>query len=89
VADIPSWYPDWARELADLFFAKSTCLYVLNGNVNDLVYCPQASAWDGQFVDLADFLSQQVFGSWDLVLSFDLGRGLQVIAGGDANDTRR
>ena len=84
VADIPSWYPDWARELADLFFAKSTCLYVLNGNVNDLVYCPQASAWDGQFVDLADFLSQQVFGSWDLVLSFDLGRGLQVIAGGDA-----
>lgn len=84
MADVPAWFPDWARELADLFFAKSTCLYVLNGNVNDLVYWPAAGNSDGQFVDVADFLAGQVFGPWDLVLSYDLGRGLQVVAAGNA-----
>ena len=32
---------------------------------------------------LADFLAEQVFGRWDLVLYYDLARGLRVFAGRD------
>lgn len=89
-SSIPAWFPSWATEIADLFFAGNTCMFVVHGNVNDLIYCPADSTVPGQrrqknFSGLADFLSQQLFGSWDVILSYDLGRGIQVESGGDAN----
>ena len=33
---LPAWYPAWARELADLYFSGTTCLFILHGNVHDL-----------------------------------------------------
>ena len=36
----PDWYPAWARDLADLYFSGTTCVFVLHGNVNDLIRCP-------------------------------------------------
>jgi SpoVK/Ycf46/Vps4 family AAA+-type ATPase len=82
-ASVPDWYPGWAREMADLYFAANTCVFVLNGNVNDLVYCPSPNAPHpgNQFCDLTEFISQQIFGSWDIVVAYDLGRGIQVHAG--------
>src|ERR1041384_5929786 len=38
---LPSWYPAWAKELADLFFSGRTCVFVLHGNVHDLIRCPR------------------------------------------------
>ena len=32
---------------------------------------------------LAEFLAEQLFGRWSLVLHYDLGRGLRVLAGRD------
>lgn len=108
---VPDWYPNWAKELADLFFAANTCLFVIHGNVNDFVYSkitpatkaidsppqvaptasaaaknsggPKVSADGGTFCGLTEFLSQQLFGSWDIVVSYDLGRGIQAEAGAD------
>ena len=40
---------------------------------------PTGSSYGG----LADFLAEQVFGRWDLVLYYDLARGLRVFAGSD------
>lgn len=64
-------------------------MFVVHGNVNDLVYSPSGNAQDtptldSQFSHLNDFFAQQLFGSWDVVLSFDLGRGIQAVAGADA-----
>lgn len=79
-ARIPEWFPAWAAELSDLYYSGSTSLFVLHGNVHDL--CPLAA--DGSvFGGVADFLAEQVFGRWDLVLYYDLARGLRVFAGRD------
>src|SRR5436305_1402362 len=80
--ELPAWYPPWARELAELYFSGTTSLFVLHGNVHDLIPC--AAAETPAYASLADFLATQVFGSWDVVLHFDLGRGLRVLAGDDA-----
>ena len=82
----PDWYPGWASELANLYFAANTCLFVIHGNVNDLVHCKSEDK-DGKQIDrfcrLTDFLSEQMFGSWDVVTSYDMGRGIQAQAGPD------
>lgn len=80
---LPEWYPGWARELADLYFSRTTCLFVLHGNVHDLI----PSLEDGRtaYSNLPEFLASQVFGSWDLVLHYDLARGLRALAGSDAD----
>jgi AAA+ superfamily predicted ATPase len=79
---LPQWYPAWTKELAELYFSGTINTFVLYGNVHDLVRCQD----DGKttFVDLSDFLATQVFGSWDVTLSYDLGRGLRPVAGDNA-----
>jgi hypothetical protein len=76
---IPAWYPPWAKELAELYFAGSTSFFILHGNVHDFVRGER-----GEFCSLSEFLAQQVFGEWDIVLSYDLGRGLRAEAGSDS-----
>ena len=36
-APLPPWFPGWARDLADLYFSGTTCLFILHGNVHDLL----------------------------------------------------
>ena len=35
-ARVVRWFPSWAREFADQYFAGTTCVFVLHGNVHDL-----------------------------------------------------
>jgi ATP-dependent 26S proteasome regulatory subunit len=79
---LPGWYPGWASNLANLYFSGTTCLFVLHGNVHDLVRVPGGP--QSQYCSLTDFLAKQLFGRWDLVLGYDLSRGLRVLAGDDA-----
>jgi AAA+ superfamily predicted ATPase len=77
---IPEWFPRWAAELSELYFSGSTSLFVVHGNVHDLVpLCADGSIYGGA----SDFLAEQVFGRWDLVLYYDLARGLRAFAGRD------
>ncbi len=78
---LPEWYPAWTKELADLYFSGTINTFVLYGNVHDLVRCRADGSTS--FVDLSDFLATQVFGAWDVILSYDLGRGLRALAGSD------
>jgi len=79
---LPAWYPPWARDLADAYFARTTCVFVLHGNVHDLIAAP-AGGQDA-YLSLPEFLSTQVFGGWDVVIGHDLSRGLRMLAGSDA-----
>ena len=79
-ARVPEWFPAWAAELSELYFSGSTSLFVLHGNVHDFV--PLSD--DGKaYGSLPDFLAEQIFGRWDLVLYYDLARGLRAFAGRD------
>jgi AAA+ superfamily predicted ATPase len=78
---IPEWFPAWASKLSDLYFSGTTSMFVLHGDVQDLVRTGDDSA--PAYGTLADFLATQIFGRWDLVLHYDLARGLRAFAGPD------
>jgi AAA+ superfamily predicted ATPase len=85
--DLPAWYPPWALSLADLYFSGSNSVFVMYGNTFDLVPLSDPEGEDrARYGGLAEFLAEQLFGRWDLVLHYDLGRGLRVFAG--ANEKR-
>jgi AAA+ superfamily predicted ATPase len=77
---VPDWFPAWAAELSELYFSGSTSMFVLHGNVHDMV---PLSGEGSSYGSLSDFLAEQVFGRWDLVLYYDLARGLRAFAGRD------
>ncbi len=84
---MPSWYPAWTRELAELYFSSTTCLFILHGNIHDLFHAP---ALDGDsYCNLPEFLATQVFGAWDVVLHNDLAGGLRPLAGNDSERHER
>jgi AAA+ superfamily predicted ATPase len=67
--------PDWARQLSEKYYSRTLSMFVLHGNVHDLV------AWkrdEGlvEYVPLSKFLNEGLFGRRDLVLSYDRGGGL-------------
>jgi SpoVK/Ycf46/Vps4 family AAA+-type ATPase len=80
-ADLPVWFPGWATQLADLYFSGTTSAFVLHGNTYDVFRI--GSDGDRRYGVLAEFLAEQVFGRWSLVLHYDLGRGLRALAGRD------
>ena len=78
VSGLPSHFPPWAAKLAELYFSGTTSMFVLHGNVFDLVRMnADGSRWGG----LAEFLAEQLFGRWDVILHYDLARGLRPLAG--------
>ena len=79
-ADFPEWVPPWAHQVADLYFSGTTAAFVLHGNTYDLF---RMDAKAERYGVLAEFLAEQLFGRWSLVLHYDLGRGLRVFAGRD------
>ena len=84
---VPPWFPDWAREFADQYFSGTTCLFLLHGNVHDLLRL--GGGRDGPFGSLPEFLTTQLFGTWDVVLRYDLSHGLRPYAGADGERLRK
>lgn len=79
VGNLPAWFPGWARKLAELYFSGTTNTFVLHGNTFD--FTRVASGDTRRFGSLAEFIAEQLFGRWDLVLHYDLARGLRCLAG--------
>src|SRR5262245_33887898 len=61
--------PGWAEELRRRYLKGETSLFVLFGNVHDLVL------HDKQLVTVADFLAQTVLGKKDTVIRYNLSTG--------------
>ena len=76
---LPPHFPPWAGKLAELYFSGTTSMFVIHGNTFDVV----RAGGDGEprWIGLADFLAEQLFGRWDLVIHYDLARGLRCAAG--------
>ena len=78
---LPPWVPRWASQLAELYFSGTTAAFILHGNTNDLF---QATADEvPRYGGLSEFLAEQLFGRWSLVLHYDVGQGLRAFAGRD------
>ena len=80
----PEWYPRWVRDLADRYSSGTASVFVLHGDVHDLFKGPEvAGKPEETYQGLIDFLGTRVFGAWDIVLVYDLARGIRVLAGND------
>jgi AAA+ superfamily predicted ATPase len=58
-------------------------MFVLHGNVQDLTRTVDGK--NKAYGTLTDFLAGQIFGRWDLVLYYDLARGLRAFAATDGD----
>src|SRR5437660_3118707 len=80
-AELPAWFPPWAAQLAELYFSGTTAAFVLHGNTDDLFRIDGDAT--PRYGVLTEFLAEQLFGRWSLVLHYDLGQGLRAFAGRD------
>lgn len=78
---VPAWYPPWARRIAEAYYAGSASLFVLHGNTFDET--PLEDSASPAYGPITTFLAEQLFGQWDLVLHYDVGRGIRPFAGRD------
>jgi AAA+ superfamily predicted ATPase len=78
--------PEWARELSEKYYSRSYALFVLYGNVRDLIPFRQPNGTD--FLSLDQFLSGALFGQRDIVLHYDRG-GLSFGSADSQSDFRR
>ena len=85
-AILPAWFPGWARRLGELNLSGSTSVFALYGNTFDFV--PLGEGPKPGYGSVAQFLSEKMFGKFDLVLHYDLGRGLRAYAGRDEKRLR-
>lgn len=90
-ASLPAWCPAWAERLGDAYLSGTSCMFLLHGNVRDVVPLaapgaaePAAEMWG----TLPEFLSRELFGQWDIVLTYDVGKGLRPLAGSDGQRLR-
>jgi len=88
-AALPAWCPAWAERLGDAYLAGTSCTFLLHGNVRDLVpIAPPGQSAAAGWGTVPDFLARELFGTWDIVLAYDVGKGLRPLAGSDANRLR-
>jgi AAA+ superfamily predicted ATPase len=86
-AALPDWCPAWGERLGDAYLSGTSCVFMLHGNVRDLVAvaAPAAAGRDNvaAWGTVPDFLAREMFGRWDIVLAYDVGKGLRPLAGPD------
>lgn len=66
--------PPWARQLSEEYYSRTIAMFVLYGNVRDLVPLRRSGA--AEFVPLLRFLNTALFGQRDVVVNYDRGGGL-------------
>jgi len=66
--------PAWARQLSEKYYSRTIALFVLYGNVRDVVPFRRGGATE--FLPLTRFLNEALFGQRDLIMSYDRGGGL-------------
>jgi ATP-dependent 26S proteasome regulatory subunit len=66
---MPAILPTWAEELKRRYLRGEASVFVLHGNVHDVVMD------DGELVSVADFITHSVFEKKDIVIRYNLSTG--------------
>lgn len=75
--------PDWSRQLADIHAQGASQMFLLHGNVHDLIRVERRDA-AVTYTMLPEFLASRLFGTWDSVLYYDQVRGPRPLANNPA-----
>ena len=71
--------PTWSESIRSLYLSGAANQFVLHGNIADRILLPGRE--EGSIGTLADFLAGEQLRRFDLVLSYELGSGIRVLAG--------
>ncbi|ADO74114.1 ATP-binding protein [Stigmatella aurantiaca] len=80
--------PRWAQKLAQKYYTKTVCTFLLYGAVRDLQPITQADGSRG-FGTLKTFLSEELFGGRDHVIFYDRSSGIRAAAPETQKDLQR
>ncbi|HOT30494.1 MAG TPA: AAA family ATPase [Candidatus Ozemobacteraceae bacterium] len=75
--------PKWAQEMAEIFKSGSVSQFILYGNINDWVPWKPSPDAALQAMGLRDFLSTVMFAPFEAVITYDRGKGIRCLRGGD------
>ncbi|MCB0716842.1 MAG: hypothetical protein KDD65_00235, partial [Bacteroidetes bacterium] len=81
-------YPAWAREFARKYFTKTFTQFILHGNVRDLVPSADENGNAG-YIPLRPFLTDDLFGSRDIVILYDRSSGIHFVDQASQKDFNR
>jgi AAA+ superfamily predicted ATPase len=84
----PSVRPAWYEEIGRHFLSGSSHFFILHGNVDDVV-AEKDDDGKVRVEAVTDFLARRAFGAYDLVLHYDLGRGLRLHPAGNRDRETR
>ncbi|HNX74077.1 MAG TPA: AAA family ATPase [Candidatus Rifleibacterium sp.] len=76
-------YPQWAREMSEIFKSGSISQFLLYGNVDDWVTYAGENNQQLQCLSLKDFLTRVMFAPFEVVLTYDRGHGIRASKGGE------
>ena len=69
--------PPWAKEMRDLFRSGSVAQFIIHGNIFDVV------PTGGKLYPLKKFMEDVMFEGYEVVLTYDRGRGIRAAKGGE------
>ena len=69
--------PKWATEMRDLFRSGSVAQFIIHGNIFDVVPA------GGKLYPLKRFMEEVMFEGYQVVLTYDRGRGIRAAKGGE------
>ncbi len=79
----PGVLPEWAKEMSEIFRSGAVSQFILYGNVADWVQYTPPGSDEPQFVSLQEFLCKGLFAPFEVVLSYDRGKGVRSLKGGE------
>jgi hypothetical protein len=82
-------HPRWAQELARAYLGGAASVFLVHGNLHDLVPVRDAAGAVRDFVSLESFLATELFGRRDIVIQYDRGSGMTFLDPSDADRRRR
>lgn len=74
-------WPGWIQNLRGHYLAGSSSFFILHGNTADVIGFEEGEEY--QVNSLADYLCNKLFAKYDLVMHYDMGRGLRTYSAGD------
>lgn len=80
--------PAWADELARAYMGGAASVFLVHGNLHDVVPVRDAGGAVRDFVSVERYLATQLFGQRDLVLQYDRGSGLSFAERDDGGGPR-
>jgi hypothetical protein len=76
-------YPEWAKEMAEIFKSGSISQFLLYGNIDDWVSFKSEEQNQLECLSLKDFLTNIMFAPFEVVLCYDRGHGIRTTKGGE------